>query len=53
MPALVFASQGEPISDVSVAGSPVIRAGVHVQQQSIGEAFEQAMRELSGRADGD
>jgi formimidoylglutamate deiminase len=51
--ALVFASQGDAIRDVFVAGAQVIRAGVHAQQQSIGEAFEWAMGELWGQADGD
>nr|WP_316643964.1 formimidoylglutamate deiminase [uncultured Roseateles sp.] len=47
--ALVFASQGEAISDVFVAGQQVISRGRHVQQDRINGDFEQAMRALWGQ----
>lgn len=51
--ALVFASQGEAIRDVFVAGVPVISDGRHAQQQRIAEAFEHAMRSLWYHTAGD
>ncbi|MBT9500046.1 MAG: formimidoylglutamate deiminase [Burkholderiaceae bacterium] len=46
--ALVFATQGEAISDVFVAGRQVLAGGRHVDQDRINGRFAQAMKELWG-----
>ncbi|TDP63306.1 formimidoylglutamate deiminase [Roseateles toxinivorans] len=46
--ALVFASQGEAISDVFVAGRQVLAGGRHLDQDRINGDFAQAMKDLWG-----
>jgi len=46
--ALVFATQGEAISDVFVAGRQVLAGGRHQQQERINGDFARAMRDLWG-----
>ncbi|MBT9455416.1 MAG: formimidoylglutamate deiminase [Burkholderiaceae bacterium] len=46
--ALVFATQGEAISDVFVAGRQVLAGGRHVDQDRINGDFAQAMKDLWG-----
>jgi formimidoylglutamate deiminase len=48
--AFVFSSPSEAIRDVYVAGRCVLRQRRHTQQAPIAAGFEQAMRELQGRA---
>jgi formimidoylglutamate deiminase len=46
--ALVFAAQGNPVTDAMVGGKWLVRGGRHARRDRVFERYRAALRELAG-----